>query len=545
MIKGRDANSAAKPVRVGLVWRHSWLSTLVLTCVSMLAYQVTASEGPSREERLAARKELTSIGVQFSVDALIQSIRENDEIAFELLLAAGVDVGAYRGATTPLLAAINHSRMEMAEALVGAGADLDTDDDRVAAALLDAIAQNDAAAFGLLLAAGVDPNVRRNDTTPLLTAVSHARTEMARRLIAAGAEVDAADGYGETALHHSANMDCVALLIAAGASVNVTSFAGETPLWRAATVYRHVPFVSALLTAGADPGVVLNGMPGWLTALEAGDWEIAELLVAAGADVDREIEGGHTALSRAAEGGHGQMVARLIALGADPTSALDVVVRTGRAESVALLLEHGADASQGPCALVHAARQFESDMLSILLEGGADANGDERCKWGTSPLLATLHAYPPGWTNRHRWTPAILQTKREMMVALIEGGADVNRSHNHNRANGVSSSLIHAAAYMGEGSEFMELLIEAGANVNATDSLGQTPLHVATDSPHYDDMAAKVQILIDACATLDVRDLQGETAIEKARSRRSSSGVHRGVYDRLKRAKRRQKGLEC
>ena len=545
MVKDRDANSVAKPVRLGLVWRHSWLSTLVLTCVSMLAYQVTASEGPSREERLAARKELTSIGVQFSVDALIRSIRENDEIAFELLLVAGVDASAQRGATTPLLAAISHGRMEMAEALVGAGAELDTDDDSAADALLDAIVQNDDPAFGLLLAAGVDPSARRSNTTPLLTAVSHARTEMAKQLIAAGAEVDATDGNGETALHHSANMDCVALLIAAGASVNVTSFAGETPLWRAATVYRHAPFVSALLTAGADPEVVVNGKPGWLTALEAGDVHIAELLVAAGADVDRETEGGHTALSRAAKGGDRHMVARLIAFGADPTSALEMVVRTGEAESVALLLEHGADASQGPCVLFHAARQFEPAMLSILLEGGADANGDERCKWGTSPLLATLQAYPPGWTNRDLWTPAILQTKREMMVALIEGGADVNRNQTHIRANGISSSLIHAAAYMGEGSEFMELLIEAGANVNATDSLGQTPLHVATDSPHYDDMAAKVQILIDACATLDVRDLQGETAIEKVRSRRVSSGVHRGVYDRLKRAKRRQKGLGC
>ena len=42
--------------------------------------------------------------------------------------------------------------------------------------------------------------MRQEGATPLLAAVSHYRTEMANTLIAAGAEVDAADSDGDTAL---------------------------------------------------------------------------------------------------------------------------------------------------------------------------------------------------------------------------------------------------------------------------------------------------------------------------------------------------------
>ena len=77
-----------------------------------------------------------------------------------------------------------------------------------------------------LLAAGADVNAANNfGTTPLILACVYGRLEAARALVAAGANVNAADQDGRTPLNCArgrgaiANPTIEALLLAAGATV--------------------------------------------------------------------------------------------------------------------------------------------------------------------------------------------------------------------------------------------------------------------------------------------------------------------------------------
>jgi ankyrin repeat protein len=97
--------------------------------------------------------------------------------------------------------------------------------------------------------------------TPLLNAVNKGDTEEVRRLVDAGAEVDAANDAGVTPLMNAGGMgnkEAVELLIKKGANVNHRTSGNYTPLMQAALVGK-AEIVKILLDAGADPTVKDTG----------------------------------------------------------------------------------------------------------------------------------------------------------------------------------------------------------------------------------------------------------------------------------------------
>lgn len=109
----------------------------------------------------------------------------------------------------------------------------------------------------LLLANGADPNVYEpDDGSALMASCQVNHPGVARRLIAAGAEVDAQDRYGLTALHWAIARqapEVAKVLITAGAAVNAQHKDGGTPLHVAAECAVEPALVRLLLQAGADP----------------------------------------------------------------------------------------------------------------------------------------------------------------------------------------------------------------------------------------------------------------------------------------------------
>jgi len=84
-----------------------------------------------------------------------------------------------------------------------------------------------------LLRGGANPNVRWLNRPPVNLAAFNGFTEIARALIKAGADIEARDSSGNTALGEAAaqgHVSVTKLLVSAGAKVNVRGRRGKTPI---------------------------------------------------------------------------------------------------------------------------------------------------------------------------------------------------------------------------------------------------------------------------------------------------------------------------
>ena len=151
--------------------------------------------------------------------------------------------------------------------------------------------------------------------------------------------------------------------------------------------------VRALLQQGADVNLAQgDGMTALHWAAEHGDQALAQVLVAAGANPAAVTRvGRYTPLHVAAKGGHHLVVRTLLDVKAAGARAADVAATTttgavalhfaaasGSRETIALLLDHGADINVrepqwGQTPLMFAAGSGRTEAVAVLLARGADA----------------------------------------------------------------------------------------------------------------------------------------------------------------------------
>src|SRR3954453_11504989 len=125
-------------------------------------------------------------------------------------------------------------------------------------------------------------------STPLMYAVLYGEADDVRLLLEAGAEPNARNEVGATALMWAADdLDKTRLLLRAGADPNARSDDGRTPLLVATTWPQSTDVVKLLLDRGANPSAVVNSYRGPLTPLrlaaEAGHEAAVRLLLDRGA----------------------------------------------------------------------------------------------------------------------------------------------------------------------------------------------------------------------------------------------------------------------
>ena len=269
-----------------------------------------------------------------------------------------------------------------------------------------------------------------------------------RALLAEGADVNATQPDGTTALHwaaHRDDLDTADLLIRRDANVNAMNELGATPLW-VSCVHGGAPMIERLLQAGADVNAALpSGETPLMTAARTGIVEAVRALLNHGADVDAiELSRGQTALMWAVAQRHTDVAGLLIQHGADVrarSSIRRVIVNTGTAGgdaqfegSMVVPEDRG-----GYTALLFAARHGDVASARLLLDAGADAN--DTAPTGTSALVVAAHG---GHTA--------------LATFLLEQGADPN-------AADAGYTALHAAVLRGD-DELLQALLAHGADPN-------------------------------------------------------------------------------
>jgi ankyrin repeat protein len=131
-------------------------------------------------------------------EQLVEAVCTGDsKFILEALLQGANPNACYRG--RPLLIwAIQEKRLNIVKALVRAGASLEKKDDQGFTPLHQAVGEGDVKIVRFLLKSGISVNRRSKHGTPLHTACSYKRLEIAKLLLAHGANVCTLDDEGNT-----------------------------------------------------------------------------------------------------------------------------------------------------------------------------------------------------------------------------------------------------------------------------------------------------------------------------------------------------------
>ncbi|KAK3244085.1 hypothetical protein CYMTET_46289 [Cymbomonas tetramitiformis] len=414
--------------------------------------------------------------------------------------------------------------VEMVRVLVGEGAEVDAEDVEGRTALTVALAFGQEAAARALLEVGAGVNAGTG-WRPLHAAAERGTVEMVRELAGKGAEVDAEDGEGRTALTVALAFGQEAAaraLLEAGLGVNAGT--GQRPLHAAAKkgmeeMVREL--VEKSTEVDAEDG---EGRTALTVALAFGQEAAARALLEAGAGVNAGT--GQRPLHAAAKKGSVEMVRELAGMGAEVDAedgegrtALTVALAFGQEAAARALLEAGlgVNAGTGQRPLHAAAKKGMEEMVRELVEKSTEVDAEDgegrtaltvALAFGQEAAArALLEAGAGVNTGRRPLHVAAEKGMVEMVRELAGKGAEVDAEDAEGR-----TALTVALAFGQEAAA--RALLEAGAGVNA--GTGQRPLHAAAERGLVEmigDFRQKVELWAEAhghCFSTEILQLVQE-----------------------------------
>lgn len=314
----------------------------------------------------------------------------------------------------------------------------------------------------------------------------------------------------------------VEMLINAGADVNYECNLG-TPLTEALEE-ENWEIAKLLLKAGADTSIPKYGevSPPLMIAAEKGNLEMVKLLIEVGANVNQiAMSNGDFALASAAAAGHVDVfnylapltnsklrkeAEEILPIGihtkeleekADPlVKELSDLVFDKNLEGIKEIIKKGADVNGldeiGNTALCSAAFGGDLEIVRALLEAGADPN----------------LAPEPEPNEDESNTPLWFANSADITKLLIDAGADINFQ------NYSGDTILMMTARRWGALKKMKVLLENSADINIKDNEGKTALMYAVKDK---DNLGKVKLLIEFGADINTKDNDGNTALNIAR----------------------------
>ena len=278
--------------------------------------------------------------------------------------------------------------------------------------------------------------------------------------------ITATDANGDSVVHHAARKNLpegISYLVKKGANIEALNNAGEIPLHTAAK-YDATDAIRYLVSAGSSLNAAnKNGDIPLQSAVLNGAFKATQMLLAAGSPVNNQNYSGETALHQASKNNSAMIIQLLTAQGAQ-TEIQD---------------------SRGFTPLITAAANDRYDAASELIK--AKAVIDTRDYLGSTPLYhavsgeyaalirlflvndADIHAL-----NAQELSPFKLSLSKNPQIT-----PEFYTDKLINKPDSSGDCVLHILVKSGQGQEALTQAIKHGANLDARNSKGDTPLMLA------------------------------------------------------------------
>lgn len=261
-------------------------------------------------------------------------------------------------------------------------------------------------------------------------------------------------------------------------------------------------------------------------ACQRGHSDIVRKQIKKGTDVNFHGPHDATPLMRTIGNGHLETVAVLFECGAalheksKIGTALHVAAATGDIGAAEMLINSGAEINSSLGARVetplHAAsRESGKDMVLFLLDKGADIHATDVGGWtalhhaaaiGNREVvqLLTSRGLDVNQPDAKGIVPLLMAGRvmhEDTVLFLCDNGAHVNAC--------VNGAPLLSLAANAQDAEFVNIILKYGADANARDAAGETPLHTAARHGHADILRA----LLQGGSDMALRDPFGRTPL--------------------------------
>jgi ankyrin repeat protein len=335
--------------------------------------------------------------------------------------------------------------------------------------------------------------------TPLYEAARYGNIEALELLLSLGGNPNVQDAKGNSVLHiavpHEVHREVIGLLLTHQANPNLRDEHGDSPLHILIMLNRNEGVLQSLLSGGADVSIRnIDGKTPLYLAVEENRAALVPLLLSYQSDVFAADNDGITPITKALET-EGPVLQALITPetvqqtdSAGNTILHTAIQNAAGVKTITHILEQRAliDARnrEGDTSFHLAVRMNEQETGELLISRGVNIFAPNAK--GEIPLYLAFHA--PG--NVRLW---------------------IINNHTIAARDGLGNGVLHYAAQW-KIDNYIPYIVQQGANVEAVNATGETPLFAGVK---YSG-ASTIETLVKAGASINTRDKLGNSALHAA-----------------------------